>query len=245
MSTVVVTSSGSGQATCLPGNQLVNQVGRIVGGEGEANIRLASLDCINRVRMRLQRRDWRFLKTTASAITLVDGTSTYSLPTAFKSPSYAVLLDSDSKPDYTLRYVDDAWYAHVKQNQESGGRPWWYKLLNAYGDGKITIYPTPDVSAAADWTLSVEYFKRFPPILDTAVAIDLPEEVSDVFVLGGQAFMLRERDKRNDDTEKAMWRDYTVALGELVAYDRRISDEHPRFRIGSAVEQLGTVYIKV
>jgi hypothetical protein len=244
MSDLSVTSSGSGQATCGLGNDHVTQVARVVGGEDKMSIRAQALDCINRVVDRLSRRDWRFLKTTASAITLVNGTKTYTLPTAFKSPSYARLLDTGGVPDHDLVYVDDAWWSHSQEDQENTGQPLYYLLRNAFGDGLVTVFPTPDTSAATNWTLSVEYFKRFPKVTDDATEIAIPEEVCDVLIVGGQAYLLREREKGSPVAAQA-YADYRDILKDIETYDRRIADEQPRFRMGRQRMPVGTVYIRV
>ena len=244
MGDLSVTSSGSGQATCGLGNDLVSQVARVVGGEDKNTIRAQALDCINRVVDRMSRKDWRFLKTTATAITLVNGTKTYTLPTTFKSPSHAVLLDTNSKPDHSLIYQDDAWWSHAQPDQESTGQPVYYLLRNAFGDGLISVYPVPDASAATSWTLSVEYFKRFPQVTDDTTEVAVPQEVCDVLIVGGQAYLLREREKSSPVAAQA-YADYRDILKDIETYDRRIGDEQARFRLGPARATLGAAYIKV
>ena len=244
MSTVVVASSGSGQTGCPAGNELVNRVARVIGGEQENELRSQSLSVINRVRIRLNRRDWHFMKKQAGAITLVDGTQTYSLPSAFKKPSYAQLLDTSGKPERDLEFTDDALFSHRIGKQESGGPPNWYWLRNHYDDGLISLYPVPDAGTAADLTLRVEYFGRIANIQDTSVAVDLPEEVCDVLVLGGQYFLLRDREK-NSPALAAYRADFVEAENSLQVYDRRISDEHPRFSIRARRSPFGTMFIRV
>jgi hypothetical protein len=246
VSTVVVTSSGSGQTGVSAGNGLVNQVAVVVGGENEAEVRSQALAAINRVRTRLNKRDWNFMRKQASAITLVDGTKTYTLPTAFKKPAFAILQDTSSNADWTLRYANDAWFSHWNEDRETSGRPQWYTLRNHYDDGLIELYPIPDASAASDWTLLVDYYGRISNIQDTSTAIDLPEEVEDVLVLGGQYFLLREREKNSPSLPMAR-ADFLEGERLLQVYDRRIEDENPRFRVGTSRsnQTLGTIWIKV
>jgi hypothetical protein len=235
MSNVVV-GTGGGQTQIPAGNKLISQVGRIVGGEDEDAIRAAAYDAINMSRSRLNRRDWRFTKTTASAITLVDGTATYSLPSSFKRPSYAGLIETtDSKKDRSLDYVDDGWFSHWQPRQNQTGTPGFYWLRNAAEDGLITVYPTPDTSAASDFTLSVEYYKRIDNINDDNTAIVLPEELWDVLVLGGQYEMLKGREKSNPTIIARLKLDFEQAIVDLKRYDLTITDSQSRFRIGSGV----------
>lgn len=242
MPDLTVTLSGSGETTMAAGNRMVSEVARIVGDETDTNVRSQALGCINRVRMALNRREWRFKKVTASPITLVAGTKTYTLPSAFNRPSFARLLDTSSRPDGELRYMDDAWLAHQNPDQESTGKPVFYLLRNHFSDGLVTLYPTPDSSAATNWTLSVEYYGRIAEIADDATPISEPEELYECLVAGAQYCMLKER---NHADRMPMARDdYYQALGGLIAWDRRVSDERARFSITPGYVPFGTVYIR-
>jgi len=242
--TFVVSTSGGGQTRCDPGNKMTAAVARIVGGEDEPLVRGSATAAINRVRLRLNGMDWNFTKTQNAAITLVSGTETYSLATTFKKPSYAQLLDSNSKPDRALEYQDDAQFAHWYEDQDDTGEPHYYSLRNAQEDGLIRVFPTPDAGAASTWTLRVEYFKRIPVIADNTDEVDLPEEVCNVFILGGQYYLLMEREKGSQMIPIAR-QDYEIAIAELKAYDRRITDDNPRFRLGRSVRPLGDLLIRV
>lgn len=240
---VVVTSSGSGQASAGTGAAKVTEVARVVGGQDENEIRGQALDCLNRTRKHLNTMDWRFLKTNASNITLVASTATYSLPTDFKSPSYARLLDTNGKQDKELRYVPDEVLTHWVADQESTGQPVYYSLRNSYADGLITVYPVPGSSEASTWTLDVEYYKRLPIISDDSTAIDVPEEVNRVLTLGAQYELLLEREK-NSPVIPLRRQDYLEAMRDLKNFDRRVGDEQARFRIGPSRAPFGTVYIR-
>ena len=243
--TFVVSTSGGGQTRCDPGNKMTAAVARIVGGEDEPLVRGSATAAINRVRLRLNGMDWNFTKTTNSDITLVDGTQTYSLSTSFKKPSFAILRDTNSKPGRTLEYKDDAWLADWLPVQTETGDPLYYTLRNAQEDGLISLYPVPETSAAANWTLQVEFYKRIPVINDNTDEVDLPEEVCNVFVMGGQYYLLMERDKGSQMIPIAR-QDYEIAIKELQTYDRRIHDEYTRFRLSRGGQrELGSVLIRV
>lgn len=241
---VVVTTSGSGQAGAGTGANKVTEVARIVGGQDESLIRTQALSCLNRTREHLNTRDWRFTKTNAANITLVNGTATYTLPTTFKAISYARLLDSNGKQDHELRYAADDAFTHSVTDQETTGRPQFYLLRNSYDDGLITVYPTPDASAASTWTLDVEYYARIPVITDDSTQIDIPEEANRVLVLGGQYELLVEREK-NSPIIPLRRLDYEQAIRDLVAFDRRVSDERARFSIRPTSPPFGTAYVRV
>lgn len=240
---VVVESSGSGQTDAGTGAAKVAEVARIVGGQDENEIRGQATDCLNRVRKHLNTFDWRFMKTNASNITLVSGTATYALPTNFKSPVYARLLDTNGKQDRELRYVPDEVLTHWVQDQESTGQPVYYGLRNSYADGLITVYPTPGTGEATTWTLDVEYYARIPIITDDSSVIDLPEEANRVLTIGAQYELLLEREKTSPVIPLRR-QDYLEALRDLKNFDRRVGDEQARFRIGPSRAPFGTVYIR-
>lgn len=241
----VLSSSGSGQTGVATGGSMITQVARVVGGESEAEIRTQALDCINRVRIELNQHDWRFMKRTDDPITLVDGTATYSLDEQFRKPVYAGLVDSAGVRQYDLYYADDEVVIHQQSDMSATGRPYYYMLRNDFEDGLVTLYPTPDGNAAADFFLVVEYFARIGAIADDSDSIELPEEITNVLVLGGQAYILRERDRSNPAVGLA-WQDYQRSKMLLLTDDRRIADDQIRFRIARRpAAPFGTMFIKV
>lgn len=241
---VVVSSSGSGQSDAGTGANKVTEVARAVGGHDEPEVRSQALACVNRVREHLNTRDWAFLKTNAANITLVAATATYSLPTNFKAPSYARLLDSNGKQDFELRYVPDDVLTRLVTDQETTGKPYYYSLRNHYADGLVSLYPIPDSGAASTWTLDVEYYKRIPVITDDTARIDVPEEVNRVLAIGGQYELLVEREK-NSPVIPLRRDDYMLAMRDLVNFDRRVAAEHARFTIRPTGQPFGTAYIRL
>lgn len=228
---IVLTPTGSGQAGVTNGRDIVSQVARIAGGEGEVLIRQQALDCVNRVRIEINQHELTFTKTTDSPITLVTGTSTYSLSTQFNKPSYCVLIDASGFRFSNLDFYDDQYFSHLIPNQQpSNGIPRIYTLRNSFGDGLIGIYPTPDVSTAATYRLVVEFFARIGAISDTPDPIDLPEECTNTLVVGGQAYLLRERDKQSPVTTQAFV-DYQRIKNLLITWNRRYSEENMKMKI--------------
>lgn len=228
---IVLTTTGSGQAGVSSGSDIISQVARIVGGEGEILIRQQAADCVNRVRIELNQYEFAFTKTTAPTVTLVNGTDTYALPTAFNRPSYARLIDAQGNPYRTLDYYDEHSYAHINQTQQNvTGLPLLYTLRNSFGDGLITLFPIPDSVAAANYRLVDEYYARIGAIADTPDPVNLPEECTNTLVVGGQAYLLREREKQSPVTAQA-FTDYQRAKFLLVTWDRRFSEESGKFRL--------------
>jgi hypothetical protein len=244
-SATVLTASASGQTGIVSGSNLVTQVARMVGGESEGAIRAQALDCINRVRIELNQHDLGFMKTTDGAITLVDGTATYALESTFRKPVYASLVDASGTRTFDLDYYNDAIALHDQPDMSATGRPQFYMLRNDFQDGLITLYPTPDATAASDDRLVVEYYARIEGIADSTDPVNLPEEVTNCLVVGGQAYMLRERDKVSPALGMA-FADYQRIKALLMVDDRRIADERVRFRLGvSRTIPFGTMLIRI
>jgi len=244
VATFVVGISTSGQTKCAAGRDLVSQVARIVGGESEPLIRAQALDCINRVRLRMNKRNWRFQKYTNAAITLVSGTQTYSLDSTFKSPSHVQLLNTSSEPEHTLRYVDDAWLAQNRERQTDTGRPQWYWMRNTFQDAQISLLPIPDSGAATDFTLRVENYERIAAVADSDVAVDIPEEAGDVLIAGGQYWLLSEREK-NSPALAVRKADYEQLWRELISADRRMDDARQRIHLTAGARPFDEHYIKI
>lgn len=241
--TSLSTAAQSGVGT---GAQLVTQIARICGGESEGEIRTQALDCLNRVRRELNQHDWRFMKTTDAPITLVSGTSTYDLQSTFRKPSFAVLIDSAGDQKFDLEYLNDEMAAHSEPDKAQNGQPVFYLLRNDYQDGLVTLFPIPDDGTAADYRLVVEYYARIGAFADSNESeVFIPEELANVLILGGQAYMLREREKGSPVTMQA-FADYQRAKNLALVDDRRLTDERPRFRIASRPRMpFGTMLIRV
>lgn len=244
--TDILTANASGQTAVGLGAQLVTQIARIIGGESEGEIRAQALDCLNRVRTELNQHDWRFVKTTQDPITLVNQQSTYSLAAAFRKPSFARLIDAAALPFKHLEYEDDVVWSRRQEIQSQTGLPVWYTLRNDFDDGLIQLFPIPDLSASSQYRLQVEYYARIGAFADTEEGgQDLPEEVMNVLVVGGQAYFLRERDKASPVTGQA-FADYQRLLAMLATHDRRQTEARSRFRPRTRVGGFDpTLYLKV
>jgi hypothetical protein len=243
----IVSPSGSGQPWVSTGGNLVTQIARCVGGESEEEVRGQALDCLNRARIELNQHDWRFMKRTDDPITLVDGTATYSLEATFHKPSYAYLIDSSALLVRTLENIDDAaLYRRRDQPQPPSGIPIFYSLRNEFEDGLVTLYPTPDAGTASQNRLVVEYFARIGAFSDDNEAMqELPEEVTNVLVIGGQSYLLRER--RGGSPEAAQsFADYQRTKMLLLTEDRRVADEQARFQPRVRhFQSVGVMYLKI
>lgn len=233
MPNVVVTTIGGGQPGCESGAHLVDSVASCVGGVDETNVRVQALDCINRARSEINMHDWRFLKRTVASTAFSASTATYTLSTAFKSPSFFRILDANGKPYRDLQYLDDASMVHAVPQQTLTGPPAAYSLRNTFNDGLITFYPVPDSTTAASYTWAGEFFTRVGTIVDDTTSLsDIPEEICNVLIAGGQYFLISEREKDNANIVNHKWQDYQRVKNLALVNDRRMSDDRgERFRL--------------
>lgn len=233
MPNVVVSTSGGGQPGCESGSHLVDSVAACVGGVDESNVRAQALDAVNRARSEVNMHDWRFLKRSVASTALTASTSTYTLPTTFKSPGFFRLIDTNGKPYRDLEYMDDIALSHWASQQTMSGAPLIYSLRNTFNDGLITLFPIPDASVAASYTYAGEYFTRVANINDdTQPLSDIPEEICNVLIAGGQYFLVSEREKGNPNIVNHKWQDYQRIKNLALVNDRRMTDDSmQRFRL--------------
>jgi hypothetical protein len=93
--------------------------------------------------------------------------------------------------------------------------------------------------------LVVEYYARIGAFADSTDTVDIPEEAINVLVIGGQAYLLRERQKGTPASAIA-FQDYQRAKMLLLTDDRRMGDEKARFTLGTRrIYPFGTMFIKV
>lgn len=235
MPNIVIATSVSGQPSCESGAHLVDNVASVVGGVDEDNLRVQALDCINRARSEINMHDWRFLKRTVTSTAFVAATATYSLPSAFKAPSFFRLLDINGKPYRDLQYMDDASLAHATPQQTLTGPPSAYSLRNSFNDGLITMYPVPDAGVVSNYTWAGEYYTRIGAIADDGTALSsIPEEICNVLIAGGQYYLVSEREKGNPNIVNHKWQDYQRVKNLALVNDRRMTDDRgERFRLPS------------
>lgn len=235
MPSIVVSTSGGGQPGCESGLHLVDSVSACVGGVDEPNIRVQALDGINRARSEINMHDWRFLKRSVTSTAFVASTQTYTLPTTFKSPSFFRLIDTSSKPYRDLIYIDDAAMTHSVPQQNLSGAPSAYSLRNTFNDGLISFYPVPDATVVTTYTWSGEYYTRVAAINDDTTPLsDIPEEICNVLIAGGQYFLVSEREKGNANIVNHKWQDYQRVKNLALVNDRRMTDDRgDRFRLPS------------
>lgn len=155
-------------------------------------------DCIRRAVLwtNLQGK-FRFGSKQASDANLVAATATVSLASDFWAIQEVQLIDTDGNVDSTLEYIPWGQFNVLEQKQDIAGKPLYWTSRNTFDDAVITVYPTPDASAAADYDVRVTYYERIQrPSADTDI-IDAPEELGLVLCTYAEYLLLFERDRTN------------------------------------------------
>lgn len=136
---------------------------------------------------------WRFNRTTAD-ITLVADTKTYALPSDFRSPVRAQVVDSNSVEVYTLAWIPFERWQMFFENQQSGGQYIdCYTALNVHGAGEVRYEPFPVGTLAYD-TVRHTYLTRIALASGEEDVLNVPVEVDEaIFQLALGYFLAKMR----------------------------------------------------
>jgi hypothetical protein len=180
---------------------------------GRSNSRIG--DYINERQKQICRSfDFSFLFQTFPAITTVDGTASYALPTGFKDDAHVYWVDSDGQNQHLLM-VDrpTAWEKYGTTATDKGEPAAWSMEATT-----LTIWPTPD----AAYTIKVDGFgyltdlsadadhnvltDEWPELLIAGALADCYAEVSltEDSLLNEQKFAKSLRDLRVSDVERSL-----------------------------------------
>ena len=140
---------------------------------------------------------FRFGSKQAADANLVAGTATVSLAADFFAVQEVQLIDTNGNVDSTLEYVPWGQFNVLEQKQDATGKPLYWTSRNTFDDSTITVYPTPDTSAATDYDVRVTYYERIQrPGADSDI-IDAPQELGLVLCTYAESYVLFVRDRTN------------------------------------------------
>lgn len=217
---------------------LKDQVALILGKQLDTKSLYRCGQFINRVIKELNTRPWKALLTAGTDITTTNGTRTYSLDSLFYRESKVQRLDSNSKPAYTLQYIDWEQFQSRYDRQTDTGAPYMYTLRNTDQDGIIDFYPVPDQT----YTITVQYYQRIPQLSGNDDTLLIPIEFENYIILKAQ-FYLMDLFHHERSQEKFAYCENEMA--KLIRADEIHPGDTPRFRLPMPKSTFGTVYIKV
>jgi hypothetical protein len=187
----------SQQPQVEPFDQLAICCATIVNGSNNTKIldlaRQLTLEAIDDVNMQHL---FRFGRAQTTGTTLVDGQSNYTLDADYFAMAEVQLEDSDGNPYRTLEYIDWNQLNTLEEAQTATGAPQFWYSRNTFRDSEIHLYPVPDASAAADYTLRTTHYERVPKPSAGSDIIDAPVEMTDVVCTYCRALMLYHKHKR-------------------------------------------------
>lgn len=237
MSQVIVTQGSSVGPTPAQFNSLQDQVALILGRQlDEESLRRCG-QFINRVIKELNTRPWKALLTTGTNISVVAGTRDYSLDSLFYKESKVQRLDDNSKPVYTLQYMDWEAFQSLLHQQADQAAPMMYSLRNTHTDGIISIYPIPD----KDYTLTVQYYARISLLTNADDSLTVPIEFENYIINKAQYYLLDLFHHERTAEKKAACEE---DMARLIRADEIHSDNNARIRLPQPKVAFGTLYIK-
>ena len=227
----LVIASSTGQPTVRPFGELKECVASVVNGQNQPAIKelagkwiIKGIDDIN------MRHLFRFGSKASADVPLVSGQRAYSLASDFFAVREVQLIES-SEVARTLEYIPWGQFNQVEERQDRDGAPAWWTSKNSFDDGTIEVYPVPDDSAAAKYSLRITYFERIQaPSADSDV-IDAPRELGDVLCTYGEYGVLFTRDRTNPAGWGHKWRQYKDKLNAFMRSTEREPTEVPQFRV--------------
>lgn len=240
---IVVTASGSGQPSTSTFGELKTCAAKILGGESQSKILelagdgiLRGIDDLNMKHL------FRFGSKQAADTALVSGTATVSLASDFFAVQEVQLINSSSVVHSTLEYIPWGQFNTLEQKQSRTGTPVYWTSRNTFDDGTIQLYPTPDTSAASDYTVRVTYYERVErPSLDGDV-IAAPRELSEVLCTYAEYHLLMLRARNNPYAIEAKRSEYERKRMQFVESTEREPTATLQWVMGYADGGAGSQY---
>ena len=153
---------------------LKSELARSYNADDESTLAIAQ-DSINSAIRSYNRFNWPWEVLTHS-ITLSSDVDAYALPSPFKAPLSAYLLNSGRR-DRRLGYYPYDTFS-TEYSTRADGEPRVYTLKNVHETGQITFWPMPKSSYSA----SIDYYRRTPILTSDESPIDVPPEAEEAIM---------------------------------------------------------------
>lgn len=188
-------NTNAGPASALTLGEAAARVARVVGLESDPTALQASKDCLSEAVDEWNRRhNWRFLQIVAPDIAVSGGTQSYALPTAFKRPYDAYLLNNRVKLKFCTRQTWDSF----NPGDTSQSTPVGYTLFNVGTTGNIELVPIPTGSD----TLVVRYFRDIITPVSDGDVLDVPKRYEGALIAMARGILAS---LKNSDEKAVMW----------------------------------------
>lgn len=211
---------------------LKTRIARTLGGTNSAQVlELAEEGILRGVDDMNMRHYFRFALESPVSSALVSGQTAYDVPAGTFNLADVQLYDTDGKPYRTLRYLDWGAFNRAIQQQTTTGTPEIFSARNMFADGEIQVYPIPDATAQADYSLRMTAYERIPKPTSDSSVIAAPVEIQDVLITYAEYYALSVRHREMP----ALWghklREYRDKLGAFMRMTEREPSEDLRWRM--------------
>lgn len=154
--------------------QMVDDIRDHIGKANNTTVKTQVQNIVKNAVRQLNRDPWNFNRTTQN-VTLSTDTATYTLSdTTIRKTLVALYLDSNSRQERTVEYVEFSRFSERIQNHVSDGPPVLYTFRNLFRDGIIEVFPRP-TSAENAKVIKLNFFKRIAWPGADGTAWDVPE----------------------------------------------------------------------
>lgn len=120
-------------------------------------------------------------KRTSYALTLVNGTQSYTIPNAIKLAQMVLTVVSGTT-SYPI--IEKSRYDFNRLPTSTGGIPVHYYFQPAIQDGTVYIWPTPDATTVSNYNLTAIIQKEFDDFTAGTDTPDFPQAYTDALIYG-------------------------------------------------------------
>ena len=164
MGIISLVSTGTSTFSTLTYGEAKRIVGRIVGRSAKSDD-VGAGDAIRMAINKINEYNWEYLTVRGSDISVVAGTSAYSLPAPFKD-HYSMRLVANSRP---LGFIRQSEYDNLNYPPTSGV-PHSYSVFGQALTNQINLLPTPSI----DDTLEYRYYRPMAVPVSESETLDCP-----------------------------------------------------------------------
>ncbi len=172
------------------------------------------------------RRDWKFTQVVAPDISLTPGTESVDLPSAFKKP-YAAYLVNSRRP---LWYAERGNWHRAAPGYVDQSIPFWYTLFNNLSTGKADLFPICGITD----TLVLLYYRPLTYEDSDNAALDIPRRWESYILHGAKALLNLGKGTQKADHYFAL---YEAGIKRAKEDDQRVPDQFVSFQPPDQVNQ--------
>lgn len=188
-------------------NTAILEVARVVNGQDDDDqLEIAAGYISDAIKDWNARRRWKFLLDTAS-ITLTTGVSTFYLPSGFKAPYSAYLVNRQKH----LKWLSNREYIDKEIQFLTGDSLYYMSASPSNSLDRLSIVPAPPESD----TLKLHYYRRMNSTVGTAETLDIPAEWEGFILSHAKEMMVADK----GPTEKLQYWQMVAERGYKTAID--------------------------